>query len=105
MEPESVSLMEKAQNGDRSAFEELLARERPRLEAVIHRRVGVDLARWGGIEDILRETLLRGFRDFGKFCNRGEDSFFRWLCAIAGHVILELARRDASMLPGRIESS
>ena len=95
MEPESVSLMEKAQKGDRGAFEELLARERPRLEAFVHGKVGADLARGGGIEDVLQETLLRGFRDLGKFRHRGENSFSRWLCGIAGHVILELAGRNS----------
>jgi RNA polymerase sigma-70 factor (ECF subfamily) len=86
-------LLDRAQSGARVAFEDLVRLERPRLEAFVHGRLCADLARKVDIEDILQETFLRAFRDIRGFRHRDDDSFFRWLCGIAGHVILEFAKR------------
>lgn len=91
MKPNVKDLVERAQRGDRAAFDDLVRLESARLEAFVRARLGGSLARKTHIEDIVQESLLRAYRDFREFQLRDDDSFARWLCGIAGHVILEAA--------------
>ena len=91
MEHNVKELVERAQRGERAAFDELVCLEKTRLEAFVRARVGGNLARKTHIEDILQETLLRAYRDIREFRPRGDDSFAKWICGIASHVILEAA--------------
>jgi len=96
MEPQADlrSALERAQTGDRTALDELVRCHRPRLEAFIHSRLGEALARTVDVQDLLQETLLRACKALDDFQARDEESFCRWLCGIAEHVILEAARRE-----------
>lgn len=93
VKPNFEELVARAGKGDRAAFDELVRQEHPRLEAFVRARVGGNLSREAGVEDVLQEALLRACRDIGGFQPRDGDSLFRWLCGIAGHVILEAASR------------
>lgn len=87
--------MERAQGGDRKAFEELLRLHEERLQSFVASRLGANLRRKVTAEDVAQDTLLKAFQALGSFRWQGEDSFFRWLSSVAENVILYHARRDA----------
>ena len=87
------SLAGRARAGDRSALEELLSLQRGRLRSWIDSRVGPKLRVSIDVEDILQDTQLRALESIGRFVWRGEDSFFRWLCVIAQHLIWNASKK------------
>lgn len=94
------SLVERAQLGDRAAFEHLVGEVEARLESFIRSRLGIELRSRVEVLDVLQETLLRAYRDLNGFSCRHEDSLLAWLSGIAEHVILETAsrvRRDPAL--------
>lgn len=88
------TLIVEARGGDRAAFERLASLHRSRLEGLFHSRLGPALRERLDLDDLIQETFLRALRSVSEFEPRGEDSFFRWLAGIAGHVILETARKQ-----------
>jgi RNA polymerase sigma-70 factor (ECF subfamily) len=87
------ALIERAQRGDRSAFEDLTSRSRERLATLTRFRLGASLRAQVDVEDILQETYLRALESVGRFSWRSEDSFFQWLSGISRNVIREQCRR------------
>ena len=87
----SRALLERAREGDRAAFETLMAQYDPRIRALILSRLAPHLK--VEFDDVLQDTLLRGYQSIGDFKWQGEDSFVRWIGGIAEHVIRDLARR------------
>jgi RNA polymerase sigma-70 factor (ECF subfamily) len=88
------SLVERAQRGDRAAFDELAASCAKPLLARIQRRLGRSLRESFDPEDVLQETLFRAFCSIGKFCWQGEMSFESWLHGIAMKILLHAAREQ-----------
>ncbi len=88
------ALIAEARGGDRAAFERLAGQHRSRLEGLLHTRLGPALRDRLELDDLIQETFLRALRSLSEFEPRGDDSFFRWLGGIAGHVILEAARKQ-----------
>lgn len=88
-EPESA-LVERAQHGDRAAFEELVRRHADRLYAVVLRFV----ADAGEAEEVTQEAFLRAWRSIDRF--QGRSRFFTWLYRIG---INEAKRRAARQPP------
>jgi len=91
-DPQSI-LIEKAKEGDRAAFEELVARYRKRLEALVRSRMARYRLANIDPDDILQEVLLRSFRALRHFHWQGEDPFMRWLGAIVENVVLGTVKR------------
>lgn len=87
--------IQKAQAGDRGAFEELARRYQSRLESLIASRLRAHHITTLDADDVLQETLLRSFRGVQSFQWQGEESFLRWLGGITENVVLEIARRGA----------
>lgn len=83
----------KAQAGDRAAFDALVRRHQDRLEALVRSRMGRLVAAGTEATDIVQETLLRAYGAIGRFRWSGDDSFMRWLGAIAENVILNASKR------------
>jgi RNA polymerase sigma-70 factor (ECF subfamily) len=83
-----------AQEGDKSAYAELTALYRDRVEALASSLMVPSLRRQLPVEDVLQETLARGFENLKRFQWKGDDSFLRWLGAIARNVIARAAKRD-----------
>jgi RNA polymerase sigma-70 factor (ECF subfamily) len=88
----TFSLLGKAQAGDRGALSEIFEKHRRRLGILIHFKLRPEAQ--PDLEDILQETMLRAFRDMDRFSYRSPGSFFRWLSAIADHVIVDRARYE-----------
>lgn len=93
-EPEAA-LVERAQGGDRAAFEELVRRHADHLYAVVLRFV----ADRGAAEEVTQEAFLRAWRSIGRF--EGRSRFFTWLYRIG---INEAKRRAARQPPAIVVS-
>lgn len=89
-------LVARSKQGDRQACEELFDRHRAALRSWIRIRTGARLRHKVTTEDILQETFLRAFESVGRFVWCGEGSFRRWLCAIAEHLIWNVAQRRST---------
>jgi RNA polymerase sigma-70 factor (ECF subfamily) len=92
------ALVRRAQGGDRSAFDELLRRERAPVEAWVMAHLGPKLAVRIGVDDVLQETFLWAFRGIANLRWSGEESFRHWLVSIAKHVIQKEARKGKQVL-------
>lgn len=88
----SHGLIERVKNGDPDAFSLLFGKYRPRLAVLVHYRIGPELGAAFETDDILQETFLKAFRDFGQFTYQSPGSFLSWLARIAEHVMADLAR-------------
>lgn len=86
-------LIGRAAQGDRAAFESLVARDCDELLRFVRSRLGSTLERKVDAEDIVQEVLLKAFLSLGTFRWQGEKSFSRWLAGIAHNLILHLARK------------
>lgn len=87
------ALVEQARNGNRDAFDTLVARHCGRLESLLRIRIGTPLLGRVTVDDILQDTLLQAFRSLERFQWESNDAFFRWLTGIAENVIRNEARR------------
>jgi RNA polymerase sigma-70 factor (ECF subfamily) len=90
----SFDLIEKVKGGDQEAFSGLFRKYSRRLAVLIHYKLGAELRGSREVDDILQETLLRAFRDIGRFHYRTPGSFLSWLSSIADHVIVDAARYE-----------
>lgn len=89
-------LIERAQAGDREAFEELVRRHADRLHAVVLRFIAdPEEAR-----EVTQEAFLRAWRSIGRF--QGRSQFFTWLYRIG---INEAKRRVGRRAPTGLVSS
>ncbi len=98
-EEKTELLIEKAQGGDRAAFEVLVDRYRSQLWSFIELRLKEPLKRQVEIDDVFQETLLRALQGLSRFEWQGEDSLLRWLRGITGNVILQIASRQKYRKP------
>jgi RNA polymerase sigma-70 factor (ECF subfamily) len=81
-----ADLIQKARNGDPSAFEELV---RPHLDSL--RRFIFSLSsNWQDADDIAQETLLKAFRSFKTFDDRA--SLSTWLYTVARSTCVDWSR-------------
>jgi len=108
----AFGLVERVRNGDFDAFQALFERYQHRLAVLIHYRLGAKLRPVIDVDDVMQETFLEAFQDIVKFEYRSPGAFFRWLNAVAIHVVEDAARhagrrkRDGGVrVPLRSESS
>ncbi|MGH2952076.1 MAG: RNA polymerase sigma factor [Solirubrobacterales bacterium] len=93
-EAEAV-LVDRAQRGDRGAFEELVRRHADRLYAVVLRFV----ADGEEAQEVTQDAFLRAWRNIGQF--EGRSRFFTWLYRIG---INEAKRRLGRRPPASVVS-
>ncbi|MBI4586114.1 MAG: sigma-70 family RNA polymerase sigma factor [Planctomycetes bacterium] len=86
-------LVEKAQGGQREAFDELYRLCREKLEHHVQTRLGRHLRSKVDAEDVLQEAFVQAWKSIGRLEWAGEGAFFQWLKGIAEHAILNLANR------------
>jgi len=90
------SLTERAKNGDRAAFDELVRRSGGHLRSAIEKDMGEALRQKVEVDDIVQETLVQALQSISKFEATHEGSFQQWLLGIARHVVLRAATRTRS---------
>ena len=93
-DPAENVLFERFHAGERSAFDELSERVRPRLAGLVDKALGEGVRAVVSVDDVLQETWLRAFASRERFTSSDVESFVRWLGGIARNVILEAARRS-----------
>ena len=87
-------LVERAQAGDREAFDNLVEHYQERVRGVIQHRMQTQ--RHVDVDEILQETFVRAFESLSRFQWQGEKSFYLWLCGIARNVVLKATERAQS---------
>ncbi len=97
------NLIERAREGDREAFEELVSPLRENLLNRICSKIGAGLREELSPDDVLQETQLRALRSIAKFRWQGDQSLRVWLEAIANNVILQSAKRHSRRREYRID--
>jgi RNA polymerase sigma-70 factor (ECF subfamily) len=89
----TFTLLEKARSGDQEALSRAFEKCRRRLAVLVHFKLSQ--RRRGEVEDVVQEVCLRAYRDIERFTYQSPGSFFRWLSAIADHVIIDRARYES----------
>ena len=84
---QELKLVELSQEGDRNAFEELVARYGKRIFNMAHSMLG-DRA---GAEDICQEVWTKAYFSLPKF--KGKSRFYTWLYRLAVNVCLDEMRK------------
>jgi len=82
-------LVNRAMDGDRAAFEELVRR----TSRLVFARLYLDAGNAHRAEDMVQETYLLAYRSLHKLAK--PDGFRPWLLAIAHSVLVDAVRRDA----------
>ncbi len=95
-------LVERAGEGDRAAFQEIVDRFRPVLLRQIRARAGRQALLGTSVEDLLQDTFAGALESIGKIRWQGEEAFQRWLGSIAEHLIYAASRKSARS-PLRLE--
>ena len=97
----TFTLLEQARAGDEQALSRAFDKYRKRLAVLIHFKLPPQARTFSDVEDAVQETCLRAFRDLDRFQYQSPGSFFRWLSAIADHVIVDGVRyRNREMRAG-----
>ncbi len=84
-----ADLVTRAKEGDREAFDDLVALYTPQIYNLSLRITGSP----DDAEDCVQETFVRAFRAMRSF--RGKATFFTWLYRVAVNVARDAARRNA----------
>jgi RNA polymerase sigma-70 factor (subfamily 1) len=91
-DPQTRQLLACAAVGDRGALERLLLDDYDRLTTFVAPKIPSSLQALITVEDVLQETFVHVFRDFGQTRLGDERAFFGWLCAVAEHRLSDLVR-------------
>lgn len=94
------ALVERAQAGDRAAFDRLVESHRDDIRRALSSSVDRPLREVLGLDELSQLTIVGAYTAIGRFQWRGEGSFGAWLRQIARNVVLEAlrrARRHASL--------
>ncbi len=89
----TMGLLERAKDGDESAFEELFKRHRARLRRAIAFRLDRRMAARADASDVLQETYLEAFKRLPKYLEQQDMPFYLWLRWIAREKVMGLYRR------------
>ena len=104
--PSSLTLLSRAQAGDRAALESLIARYRPRLQRWASGR----LPRWArsmaDTQDLVQETLLQTFQRIDRFEARGDGALYGYLRqAVLNRIRDELRRAKRHPAQSELDSA
>lgn len=80
-------LIERSQNGDMDAFEELVVRYERKVYAIAYRFMG----NREDANDLSQEAFIKAYRNINKF--RKDSSFFTWMCRIVSNVCKDELRK------------
>lgn len=84
-------LVQRAREGDRDAFRELVERYQRKIAALA---IGMLRNREDAL-DVVQETFTKAFQSLDRF--KGDSSFYTWVYRIAVNLSIDHQRRDAKM--------
>ncbi|MDD5557917.1 MAG: sigma-70 family RNA polymerase sigma factor [bacterium] len=87
MEASDARAVRRVQEGDETAFREIVERYGRRVYAIAYRMTG----NHGDADDVAQETFIRAYRRIGQF--GGRSSFFTWLYRILINCCMDCLRR------------
>jgi len=90
---EAGALLDRAARGDRTAFEELFARHRPRLARAVALRLDRRLAARVDASDVVQEACLEAFRRLPDYLRRPDLPLDMWLLWLAREQVLMTHRK------------
>jgi RNA polymerase sigma-70 factor (ECF subfamily) len=90
---QTIKLIERARNGDASAFEDLFKRHRARLHKAIAIRMDRRVAARVDASDVLQETYMEAFKRIPNYLKQEGMPFYLWLHWIAREKVIALHRR------------
>ncbi len=93
----TADLLTRARAGDRDAADRLFEAAAERVLVYVRARLGPTLAARVEPLDVLQETYAEALRSLDRFEEAGAGSFARWLCRIAEHRLLDLAKRERAV--------
>ena len=96
------ALIERAQAGDRAAFDQLALGFREGVKAAILSFLHPDLRSKIDAKEILQETMVQAFQSLARFEWQGEGSFLAWLAGIAKNVVHAAIRKRRPSQPLQI---
>lgn len=97
---ETIVLVRKAQDGDRSAIESLFERYLPRVRQVVALRLGYAARQFAAYEDLVQDAMIRVFQKLDCFEERSEGSFRNWVAVCVGNSVRNSLRKENSARPG-----
>jgi RNA polymerase sigma-70 factor, ECF subfamily len=104
VEPAPVrSLVERAREGDRDAFDTLGRACRGKIEAFIVSRIRPQFRRRIEAEELVQETLARAFESLDRFHGADQDAFDAWITGIARNVLLKAFEKLGAAQPLKLE--
>ena len=89
MEHARNQLVARAQNGDRSAFDELVASLQDRVRGFVRSRIRTEFRDRLDADEILQDTFVRAYRSIGRFRGEDHESFTRWVMGIARIAVIK----------------
>src|SRR5687767_5637617 len=89
-------LIARCRQGDEKARELLFERYRPYLHVLAQAQLGRQLRAKTDASDLVQQTLLEAYRDFGKFAGGHEPELLGWLRRILAHNLFNEARHFAA---------
>ena len=90
---ERQQLLERAQQGDDSALEQLLWDYASELSRYLAPQMPADLKALVSVDDVLQQTLFEAFKGFSSYREQTGGSFTAWLKTIARHRLLDSIRK------------
>ena len=90
-------LVRRVRAGDEAAARLLFERHLPALRAKARARLPAALRGKVAASDVVQDAWLAAFLDVGKFEDRGDASFEKWLHKILRHKLLDEIRRHAGV--------
>lgn len=84
---DELKLIERCQNGDTSAFNDLVTRYRQRAFAMIYHMVRNEQDAW----DLTQDGFLKAWKSINRF--RGQSSFYTWLYRILTNITIDWLRK------------
>ena len=97
MEPSDGELVQRARDGDRSAFRELVERYQRRIATLA---LGMLRNREDSL-DVVQETFTKAYQSLDRF--KGDASFYTWVYRIAVNLCIDHQRRESKLPQATLE--
>ena len=94
---DSVTLLRRAQDGDRSAYEGLFARYYSRVHRIVRARMGERLRRYDDPEDLVQNTFIQAIHSFDSFEVREDARLIDWFAKLVEHQVLKSDRHHGAL--------
>jgi RNA polymerase sigma factor (sigma-70 family) len=84
---EDADLVERAQNGDTAAFDELVIKHSPKLYGLVYHMT----SNHEDTNDVLQDVFAKAYRSLKRF--RGNSAFYTWIYSIAVNMTLNFLKK------------